>query len=243
MNIEANYSYSHEIDDLVNVFQGWSNPFNANADRSSGDWDVRQNLTGSIVYDLAELKDRNAWLRTAAGGWQVSSIVQTRSGLPTNISLVSGFFGDPMRPDPVAGQAKYVSNRSWPTRSFNSAAYAVPPGYNGTWGNDPGAVGRNDLRGPAFFQWDFSGMKNFGITEKTRLQFRADLFNLLNHPNFANPDGGVCLAVSAATATTAAGCLPNGNFGRAAQTVAGASGGAIGNGTSRQAQLSLKLIF
>jgi hypothetical protein len=106
-----------------------------------------------------------------------------------------------------------------------------------------GTVGRNALRAPAFFQWDFSGMKNFSITEKVRLQFRADLFNILNHPNFTNPDGGICTAVTAATPTSPATCTTNANFGRVGQTIADVSGGAIGNGTARQAQLSLKIIF
>ena len=45
---------------------------------------------------------------------------------------------------------------------------------------------------PAYFQFDLSGMKNFPIGERVKVQFRADIFNLFNHPNFANPDGGIC---------------------------------------------------
>ncbi len=55
LNYEVNYTWSHEIDDLVNVFSGWSDPYNPNVDRASGDWDVRQNLTGSVVYHLPQL--------------------------------------------------------------------------------------------------------------------------------------------------------------------------------------------
>lgn len=242
VHVEANYAYSHEIDDLVNVFQGWSNPFNPSADTSSGDIDVRHNLTGSVIYDLPDLKGTNAITRTVLGGWQASSIVQTRSGLATNTSIISGFLGDPMRPV-ATGQPHYLAHRSWPNSSFNSAAFEVPANYDGSWGNSTDAVGRNLLRGPAFFQWDFSGMKNFPITQQVRLQFRGDLFNILNHPNFANPDGGICLSVTGATATSPASCTPNANFGRVGQTVADVSGGVIGNGTARQAQLSLKLIF
>ncbi len=84
-------------------------------------------------------------------------------------------------------------------------------------------------------------MKNFALTEKVKLQFRTDLFNILNHPNYANPDGGICLAVSPASGTTPAGCLPNANFGVTASTVANQTGnGQIGNGTARQAQFSAK---
>jgi hypothetical protein len=54
-----------------------------------------------------------------------------------------------------------------------------------------------------FFQWDFSGMKNFPVTEKIKVQFRGDLFNILNHPNFGNPGNmGICTAISSTTATS-----------------------------------------
>ena len=126
--------------------------------------------------------------------------------------------------------------------------------------NDPttiGSVGRNALRGPGFFQLDFSLMKNFAITERASVQFRSDFFNIFNHPNFANPDGGICTAVLAADPNTnrPAQCGTQNpftgvitpaadlNFGHSTQTVASSSTGAIGNGTARQVQFSLKLMF
>ena len=240
LNLQTNYTWSHERDDLVNVFGGWSNPFNINLDRANGDWDVRHNLTASAVYSLPDLKGANALQRGVLGGWEVSSIVQARSGLPTNIQLVSGFFGNPMRPD-YTGQPLYRSSSKWPNGNYNPAAFEVPPGWNGVWG-DPstiGTVGRNALPGPGFIQWDFSLMKNFAITEGSRIQFRTDFFNILNHPNFANPDGGICLAVSSTTGA----CTADGNFGRSTATVASVAGGAVGNGTARQVQFSLRFMF
>jgi Carboxypeptidase regulatory-like domain/TonB dependent receptor len=248
LNLEANYTWSHEIDDLVNVFGGWSDPFNINLDRSSGDWDVRHNFTASAVYSLPELKESNGVERAALGGWQLSSIVQARSGLPTNIQLVSGFFGNPMRPD-FTGQPLKTASANWPNGNYNPAAFEVPPGWNGIW-DDPstiGTVGRNALRGPGFFQLDFSLMKNFAITERSRIQFRTDLFNILNHPNFANPDGGICTSVDPAshscTNPFTGLSTVNGNFGQSTATVATLAGGAISNGTARQIQFSLKVIF
>jgi hypothetical protein len=243
LSLEANYTWSHEIDNMVNVFGGFSNPFNPSLDRASGDWDVRHNLTGSVVYGLSDMKGSSPLLRGILGGWQVSTIVQTRSGLPTNIQLISGFFGLPMRPNSVAGQSPMLANVNWPNQSYNSKAFAVPPGYNGTWGSNLGNVGRNALRGPAFFQWDFSAMKNISVTENTKFQLRADAFNILNHPNFANPDGGICSLVLPASGSTPASCLPNPNFGRVGQTIADNSGSQIGNGTARQIQLSVKFLF
>lgn len=242
LNFEANYTWSHEIDDMVNVFGGWSDPTNPKLDRASGDWDVRHNLTGSVVYTWSDLKGHNAFLRNAVGGWQTSTIVQTRSGLPVNVQLISGFFGLPMRPN-YTGQSLTTGDSNWPKGNYNPSAFAIPAGFNGDWGQNIGSVGRNALRGPAFFQWDFSLMKNFPVTEAVKLQFRTDIFNILNHPNFANPDGGICTAVSPAVGTTPASCTANPNFGRTGQTIADNSGSQIGTGTNRQVQFSAKIIF
>ncbi len=243
LTVEANYTYSHEIDDMVNVFSGWSDPFNPSADRGSGDWDVRHNVSASVVYQLPELKESHTLVRTLLGGWQTSSIVQARSGLPVNVQLVSGFFGIPIRPDFVQGQSVLLPNRSWPNSSYNIDAFAVEPNYDGSWGTVDETVGRNAVRGPGFAQWDLSMMKNFSLTERLKLQFRADLFNLLNHPNFYQPDGGICTAVAPAAGTTPASCTVNPNFGRVGQTIADGIGSQIGTGTARQAQFSLKLMF
>jgi hypothetical protein len=95
-------------------------------------------------------------------------------------------------------------------------------------------------------------MKNFPLSERIKLQFRVDLFNILNHPNFNNPDGGICESVQAATTTAPASCTinpstnqpeVNPNFGVTGSTIQSVSGGQVGNGTSRQAQFSLKLLF
>jgi hypothetical protein len=154
----------------------------------------------------------------------------------------------------LTGQPAHKATADWPNGNFNPAAFQVPPGSDGIW-NDPttiGTVGRNALRGPGFFQLDFSLMKNFNVTERWTVQFRSDFFNVLNHPNFANPDGGICTGVAYASTTTSADCAinpltglreVNGNFGQSTATVATLSGGAISNGTARQVQFSLKVMF
>jgi len=238
LQIEANYTFANEHDDLVNVFSSFSNPFDPASDWSHGDIDVRHNLTASMVYSMPTLKDSNHLVRGVLGGWQTSSIWQVRSGLPTNIQLVSGFFGNTTRPVLVSGQPTTVQNADWPNTSFNASAFQAPTTYNGDFVTNPNAIPRNYLRGPGFFQWDLSLAKNFALTEKLKLQFRTDLFNLLNHPNFANPDGGICSSIAAGGV-----CTPNPNFGRTTSTVATQSGGVVGNGTARQAQFALKLTF
>jgi hypothetical protein len=251
--LEANYTWSHEIDDEVNVFAGFSDPFKPNLDRSSGDWDTRHNLTASALYTFSDLKGSARLIQETLGGWQVSSILQTRSGLAQNVEVTSGFFGNYMRPNSVSGQSLKVANASWPHSSYDINAFAMEPGFNGVWGSPTtlGNIGRNSIRGPAFFQWDISGMKNFPITDKLKMQFRADIFNILNHPNFSNIDTGICSSVSYPSATSAV-CTPNtptlqngtwSGFGVSSATIAGADTNQIGNGTARQTQLSLKIIF
>jgi len=242
LNFEANYTWSHEIDDMVNVFNAFSNPTNPNVDRGNGDWDIRHNATGSVVYSLPDLKGSNALMRGVLGGWQASGIVQARSGGPVNVQLVPGFFGLTVRPD-YTGQPVRLSNTSWPNSIYNLAAFAPNPSFDGTPGQGLGDVGRNSLRAPGFFQWDLSAMKNFPVGEKFTVQFRADFFNILNHPNFGNPGNGICTSVAAATATSPASCTPNTNFGRIGQTIAGQNSSLVGTGTARQEQFSLKVIF
>jgi hypothetical protein len=253
LTLEANYTWSHEIDDEVNVFAGFSDPFKPELDRSSGDWDARHNFTASMLYNLPELKSSSRLVRESLGGWQTSSIIQTRSGLAQNVEVTNGFFGNYMRPNRVAGTSLKVANAKWPNSSYNINAFTLEPGFDGVWGDRTtlGNIGRNYVRGPAFFQWDFSGMKNFAITGKVKMQFRADIFNILNHPSFSNIDTGICSSVTYTSATSAT-CTPNTpaysngswtGFGVSSATIAGADGNQIGNGTARQAQFSLKLTF
>jgi hypothetical protein len=254
LNFEANYTWSHEIDDMVNVFSGFSNPYNPNFDRGSGDWDIRHNFTASVVYNLPDMKGSNSIVRGVLGGWQTSSIVQTRSGVPVDPTLIPGFFGLPVRPD-LTGQPVKLPNFDWPYRSYNVNAYTVDPNFNGDPGVGLGDAGRNSLRAPGFFQWDLSLMKNFAVTEKVTVQFRADIFNILNHPNFGNPNVGICNAVAAPVTTPAPGCAPvplttdpsgqsiNRQFGSIGETIASTNSTLVGTGTARQEQFSLKIIF
>jgi hypothetical protein len=243
LSVETNYTWSHEIDDMVNVFNSYSNPHNPREDFGNGDWDIRHNLTGSAVYNFTDLKGHSGLMRMVLGGWQTSTIVQARSGDAINVTdSGGGIFGLSTRPN-YTGQPVRLSNFSWPYHTYNLQAYAVPPMFNGDPG-DPstiGNVGRNTLRGPDFFQWDFSGMKNFPLTEKAQLQFRGDLFNILNHPNFGNPGVGVCNAFAIGCTTNPT--QQNTTFGEVGSTIADQDASQVGTGTSRQIQLALKVMF
>ena len=244
LTAEVNYTWSKEINDMVNFLNQFSDPYNAALDMSPGDWDIRNNFTGSLVYNLPALNNSGRLLRTALGGWQTSSIIQARSGAPINVTIESGIFGLFTRPD-YTGQPVRSGSIDWPLHSYNANAFEIQPNFNAVPG-DPstiGNVGRNSLPGPGFFQWDFSGMKNFPMTEKAKLQFRADIFNILNHPNFATPNGGICNSFTAASGTTPASCVANPNFGQTGQTIADEDSTQVGTGTARQIQLAMKIIF
>jgi hypothetical protein len=85
------------------------------------------------------------------------------------------------RPNLVGDQ--YAGAHSVTGLWMNPAAYAFPAPY--TFGN----LGRNTIIGPGFFQLDFGGYKNFAITERIGMQFRAEIFNVTNRVNFGNPNG------------------------------------------------------
>jgi outer membrane receptor protein involved in Fe transport len=216
LSLDANYTWSHEIDDGVNILTGaYQNSHNPKGDYSNGDIDVRHNFTAGIVYDVPAAN----WLpKKLAQGWQMSTLIQARSGMPFNIAQQAPFLGiDQLRPNLVPGQPIRPSNYRVPDNQLNENAFTDPA--FGEFGN----LGRNAGLGPGFTQFDLAVSKTTQIAERFRLQFRGELFNLFNHPNFANPSG-----------------LRNDpNFGKSTSTI----GTTLGTGTSRQVQLALKLIF
>lgn len=222
ITFDANYTWSHELDDAVNILTGaFQNSHDPGADYASGDIDVRHNFTLGLVYDVPQLTALKGFGR----GWQISSIFQTRTGLPVNIALAAPFLGiDQLRPNLVPGQNLKPLAYTVPgdpndvyRRQFNPDAFENPDA--GQFGNAP----RNYGRGPGYNALDFALQKTTQISERFGVQVRAELFNMLNRPNFSNPVG----------------YLNDSNFGRSTTTI----GNHVGTGTSRQAQLALKLVF
>ncbi len=156
-----------------------------------------------------------------AEGWQVTAFVQTRTGLPVNIiGEQAGWFVIPRRADCVPGVSQRPSNYAVPGDKdhlqFTPGAFLPPAGEFGT-------CSRNAARGPGFFQPDLALSKNTKINERVTWQFRGEVFNAINHPNFLNPDGNIASP----------------NFGRSTSTVSSL----VGIGTSRQIQLTMKFLF
>jgi hypothetical protein len=147
-------------------------------DRGPSDFDVRHSVNGSVMAALPSPTSR--FMAILFGNWSANSIFFACSALPTDLSNVSPFM--PARPDLVPGRVLYLYGAQYPGgKRYNSAAFVNPaPGANGN-------LGRNVLRGFGAWQIDFALHRTFRLTERANLQFGAEAFNILNHPNFANP--------------------------------------------------------
>ncbi|MGH9673051.1 MAG: TonB-dependent receptor domain-containing protein, partial [Bryobacteraceae bacterium] len=150
--------------------------FNYRPDRGPSAGDTTHRLTADWVYDLPELRSSSAPLRHALGGWQFSGVLSVRSGgalLITQSGLTS-------RPDYVGGNPV---NPNWRNDFIylNRNAFVLVPLGPGRNPIRPGNIGVGAVRGPAFRGVDFALAKNFAISERMRLQVRADAFNGLNY--------------------------------------------------------------
>ena len=205
-----------------------SNPFNLRADYGLATYDVRNIAVINAVYKLpfgrgeAVGGSLEGWQSAAASGWSVDSIVTAQSGFPFTPQLSynpsnNGDTRNPVRPfanPDFTGSAILGKPGQW----FNPDAFLAPPANGGFYGN----LGRDTLIGPGLATWDFSVQKETSLYERLELQFRAEIFNLLNRANFNTP--------SLITFT------PSG--------VSGTAGAVSSTSTSsRQVQFGLKLIW
>ena len=238
LHFNFNYTWAHEIDDIVGFFKDYQDENNARAEYASGDTDIRHNFTFDASYDIPSW--RTFWgsaPRWLADGWQISTISQFRTGFPVNVTRQGGIFGGfSFRPDIVPGVDPYnatkngCSGYSVPDCQFNDAAFHDPGA--GVFGN----AGRNILRGPHFAQVDLSVFKNTRLSERASLQLRMDIFNLFNTPNFADPSGGLVNGDANSLVGAAF-------FGQSTSTVGNQLGGLLGSGGPRQIQLSARFNF
>ena len=195
----ASYTWSHSIDTAsAGSFYGSANallPSGTSQDRGPSDFDLRHTFSAALTYDLPSLKG-NILDKALLGGWSTDNIITVRSAQPVNVSdarffnLAAGF-STLVRPDLVVGQPLYQFGPQYPGgKAFNPNAFVDPPfdpstGLALRQGDTP----RNFLRGLGAAQWDFAVHRDFPIHESLRLQFRAEMFNVLNHPNFGPPSG------------------------------------------------------
>jgi hypothetical protein len=226
-----NYTWSHSLDNLSDdtVIALASNVVSGAGDYASSDSDVRQSFSGAISYDIPAAAKSGA-IAMLTGHWSLQSVVMARSGFPFNAFLRSTS-PDPggsavSRPDLVLGQPFWIATPGAPGgKILNRAAFSIPS--TPRQGTEP----RNDIPGLGLTQVDLSIARTFPITERLKLQFRADAFNALNHPNFANPGAFVIL-----------GAPFQGVFEMANQGLGGLNP-LFQQGGPRSLQLSLKVTF
>ena len=184
-----NYTWSHSLDNASDdVVLGLpSNVVSGASDYASASFDVRQSFSGAVSYDIPAAAKSGA-IALLTGHWSLQSVIVARTGFPFNAVVFSSspdLGGQAQsRPDLVPGQSLWISD---PTagggRSLNPNAFLVPSTPR------QGTEGRNDIAGFGLTQVDLSIARNFPITERVKLQFRTDAFNVFNHPNFTSPTG------------------------------------------------------
>jgi hypothetical protein len=223
------YTYSHSIDDVPLQEGGGADgpipqdPRYRFLDFASSSFDIRHRFTQTVNYDLPFGKGRQfdlgkSWVNKAFGSWQVNLILTAQTGLPFTPVLANSVTntGTSSRPNVVSGVSARLPNPTinhWFNTSFNvpGAVWTTPAQY--TYGD----AGRNILRGPGRVNVDFSLFKDYVVTERVHLQFRGELFNVLNHAQFD---------------------LPNATIGNAQAGIISAT-----LGTPRDIQLGLRLMF
>jgi hypothetical protein len=162
---------------------------NIRYDRGNDSYVRPKYFVGNYTYELPFGKGRH-YLASASrsldaivGGWQTSGILTIGSGLPFSVNFDSSVEGWPSNRADIVGNP-HVSNPSL-AQWFNRAAFALPAQF--AYGN----TAPNFLFGPGYFDWDTGIFKKFSLNERFKLTFRADLMNVLNHPNFGNPNNDI----------------------------------------------------
>jgi hypothetical protein len=211
------YTHAHSTDNGSSLTDVLPNAYNAHTYFGPSDFDRTDVLVSNYIYKLPFFRDRRNIAGYVLGGWEFSGIYQYQSGTPFSVRTSQD----------IAGVGTGSGNQFWNENGdtsasvgdftpagvvwFNKAAFTQPAA--GTFGVQP----RNSLRNPSYWTTDASLRKNFAILERLTMQFRFDVFDFLNHPNWGSANSNPT----------------SGSFG----TITGKTN------DTRQLQLALKLIF
>ena len=219
LTVNAAYTWSHSLDSQsgLGLFFTGNNPLNPKSAYASSDFDRTHVFTISYHYDFPKISRERGLLATVVNGWGLSGITVAQSGQPYSIYDFSGgvasvyygvndFIANPIVPllpgqTPKTAQQvpASVANANTGPTLVNIAAFGLPlisPGQMGVPAGDPfetsfGNSGRNLFRAPFQTRFDFSVFKDFRITERFKLRYDAEAFNLFNHPSFDAPSNNV----------------------------------------------------
>ena len=201
--LTARYSYAVAKDNLSSTFSesgnnfnlGYTDPFNPSLDYGYADFDVRHRFIASAIYPIRFTGDNHV-AKAIFDGWNISTIVDIESGTPFTIFDVTNCLVTTCYRLQNGGATAFngtsIQNGA---NSFNyltitgSQWGADPLGFNETGPYPNAFTRRNSFRGEGFWNADVSIFKNISVTERYKLQFRADVFNVFNHANFF-VDGG-----------------------------------------------------
>jgi hypothetical protein len=234
--LAANYQWSHEIDDGSDGSGDGDSLVAQNVacqscERADGIWDVRHVFNANAVYQLPfglsqPFLNQPGFWRYLFGSWELSSMALARTGFPLNVivdrsaSAVPDGNSTDQRPNLVPGVSLIPPGGPTPSEWINPAAFAVPA--PGTFGDAP----RDVARGPGTWQIDLGAAKHISFSERDELEFRAEFFNIFNHPQFGQPQADFSAGP--------------GVFGSIITTL---NTGPVGTGTPRQLQFMLRLKF
>ncbi len=192
LTLLANYTYAKNLSDAPDfrspMFESAIPQNNNDLTAEKGPaCDIRHRFAVSAVYAIPAIS-QSGFLHAVTKDWGISTVYQVQTGFPFTISV----FGDTANSGTVLGENPIRGNYNGqpvfgpgthtPERWFNTAAFTTPPAF--TFGN----AGRNSVYGPGLQTLDLALVRDFGITETMKFQFRGEFFNALNHTNLGTPD-------------------------------------------------------
>jgi hypothetical protein len=197
LSFSATYTLSKSMDDASDAgttnaeYNLPQNVYNSplRAEKALSSFDHRNQLTANLVYNLPLAKGSRGSMHMVLGGWRAGGIVTVQSGAPFTVNLSSAAGQDVAHIGLVNGnnleRPNLVGNPNQasrtPSRWYNTSAFALP--NQDTFGS----AGRNVVTGPGLTDVDLSLQKEGTLHESLKLQFRFDVYNCLNHPNFDLP--------------------------------------------------------
>ena len=248
----VSYTWSESQDNVSSdaAFLTPTDKIDPEIDRGPSDFDIRHQLSAALSYDLPSPGFSGAG-REILKDWAIDTIFTGRSGAPVNVVYTRnlGFGNFSFRPDLVEGIPLYIEDSKAPGgRRFNNQVVVIPGNPRPQVGpflppveNRQGNLPRNFLRGFPIYQLDFALRRDFRLQERVRLQFRTEVFNIFNHPNFADPNS---------TLLTGNSLNPGFGFSQSMFGRSLGSGGTTGGfnplyqiGGPRSIQFALKLVF
>jgi hypothetical protein len=195
----SNYTYSHciDVEDSQGDTEGATvqNPNNIKEDKGNCGFDYRHVFNMSLVAS-SHFRFSNRLLSETVDDWQIAPLIHATDGTPLNVTLgvdnsLTAEGAD--RPDLANGSLVYTHGKIRGGSATN--AQYLSPKAAGAFSTSPqgtfGTLGRNAFRGPKFFQFDSALVRSFPIHERTQMMLRLEAFNLLNHPNFNNPNSSL----------------------------------------------------